>query len=119
MECYDARIAQGVQRLMEVRKNFAYGPRVDYFQSQNCIAFVRMGDHTHDGCAVIVSNADPTEPGGGSMHSVRMNVGANANDTFFLSKMRSSERVVVSPDGWGVFTCPPGQVEVWVKISET
>ncbi|KAF9816657.1 hypothetical protein IEO21_03962 [Rhodonia placenta] len=62
MECYDARIAQGVQRLMEVRKNFAYGPRVDYFQSQNCIAFVRMGDHTHDGCAVIVSNADPTEP---------------------------------------------------------
>jgi len=43
---------------MEARKKFAYGPTTDYFAEKNCIGFVRQGDATHQGCAVILSNKE-------------------------------------------------------------
>ncbi|CCM01404.1 uncharacterized protein FIBRA_03455 [Fibroporia radiculosa] len=111
-ECYNERIARGVRRLMEARKRFAYGERVDYFSARNCIGFVRMGDAAHKGCAVLVSNADPVN---GSKGRIKMNVGARNGGTLYHSIMNSSEHVDVSPDGWGIFTCPPGHVQVWVR----
>lgn len=39
-----------------VRKLYAYGPQVDYFERNNCIGWVRQGDLDHpDGCAVVMS----------------------------------------------------------------
>lgn len=59
-ECYEEQVATGLKLLIEVRKKFAYGLQRDYFQESNCIAWVRDGDHTHDGCAVLISNAHNT-----------------------------------------------------------
>lgn len=42
---------------MRARKKFAYGLQTDYFLHRNCIGFVREGDSTHQGCAVLISNA--------------------------------------------------------------
>lgn len=56
-ECYVERIARGVRRLMEIRRDHAYGPRTDYFAQRNCIGFVREGDAVHSGCVVLLSNA--------------------------------------------------------------
>ena len=79
---------------METRKKHAYGECTDYFHSRNCIGFVRAGDASHGGCAVLVSNAPPGAryvslafsgvavvliascSAKGTVHSVRMNVGA-------------------------------------------
>lgn len=59
-ECFDPRVASGLCVLMEARKKYAYGECTNYFHSWNCIGFVRAGDVSHRGCAVLLSNANPT-----------------------------------------------------------
>ncbi|CAA7267009.1 unnamed protein product [Cyclocybe aegerita] len=57
-ECYNENIARNIALLIEARKNFAYGPTEDYNADRNCIGFVRKGDTTHKGCAVVLSNRE-------------------------------------------------------------
>ncbi|KZT73680.1 glycoside hydrolase family 13 protein [Daedalea quercina L-15889] len=113
-ECYDPHVAGGLQLLIEARKKYAYGDRIDYPHSRNCIGFVRAGDAQHGGCAVLISNADPHQGAQGAAHKVRMNVGMDIGSTSFTSLFGAGS-VDVSAEGWGTFTCPPGQVQVWVK----
>jgi alpha-amylase len=54
-ECYDAPTAQGLRLLLRARKDFAYGLSKDYLEHRSCIGFVRMGDDSHSGCAVLIS----------------------------------------------------------------
>lgn len=46
---------------MHARKKFAYGPQTDYFLDKNYIGFVREGDSKHQGCAVLISNANDVD----------------------------------------------------------
>ena len=57
-ECYDETVAAGVKLIVSARKDFAYGPQRDYFADRNYIGWTREGDETHEGCAVVISNAD-------------------------------------------------------------
>ena len=57
-ECFNESISKDLILLIEARKLFAYGQTEDYFADKNCIGFVRMGDGTHSGCAVLMSNRD-------------------------------------------------------------
>ncbi|TFK94098.1 glycoside hydrolase family 13 protein [Polyporus arcularius HHB13444] len=116
-ECYDPQVSDGLKRLMEARKNFAYGDRSDYFHDANCIGFVRKGNSARPGCAVLISNAEsPKEDT--AQHTIRMNVGsANAHTTYVAYLGSSPSSVVVQADahGWASFTCPPGGLQVWVR----
>lgn len=56
-ECYKESTAQGLKSLMYARKEFAYGPSQDYFESPSCIGFVRKGDASHGGCVVLISKS--------------------------------------------------------------
>ncbi len=48
--------------LVLARKLYAYGPEESYFNSRNCIGWVRRGTWDRlDGCAVVLSNAGPGE----------------------------------------------------------
>ncbi|KAH9944815.1 alpha amylase [Amylocystis lapponica] len=115
-ECYDAYVARGLERLLAVRKTHAYGVRVDYPVDAHCVGFVRMGDGAHPGCAVVISNAqnhgaDSKE----GVHRVRMNVGVHNGNAAYCALMEPAARIDVGPDGWGVFTCAPGHIQVWVR----
>lgn len=57
-EGYNANTARNIYLLIEARKKFAYGSTKDYFLDKNCIGFVRKGDASHLGCAVILSNRE-------------------------------------------------------------
>ncbi|KAJ3999441.1 glycoside hydrolase family 13 protein [Lentinula boryana] len=57
-ECYNENIAQNLKLLIKARKLYAYGGTEDYPSSKNCVGFVRLGDSTHSGCAVILSNRE-------------------------------------------------------------
>lgn len=114
-DCYDRDVAEGLKRLVEARKRFAYGETVDYFHDRNCIGFVRMGDALHPGCAVILSNAPRRSGQSGAVHRMRMNVGADKGGSSFSSLMNPSRKVQILSDGWGTFTCSPGHVEAWIK----
>lgn len=57
-ECFNENIARNLELLVKARKLYAYGGTQDYPSTKNCIGFVRMGDSTHSGCAVILSNRE-------------------------------------------------------------
>jgi len=77
---------------------------------------VREGDQTHEGCAVVISNADADDVDGKtSEHSVRMNVGSGNAGKAYRPFSGGDEKVDIGKDGWGVFTCKRGSLRVWVR----
>ncbi|KAJ6494839.1 glycoside hydrolase family 13 protein [Mycena vitilis] len=114
-ECYDADTSQNLTLLINARKRFAYGLCRDYFQDPNCIGFVRMGDLVHPGCAVMLSNTEPEATNAVFIHTIRMFVGREHAGAVFRSYMSQDGRVDIDADGWGVFSCSPNAVEVWVR----
>ena len=47
-----------LEDLIRARNLFAYGETRDYWDYQNCVGWVRIGDESHDGCAVVLCNGD-------------------------------------------------------------
>ncbi|EPQ54105.1 glycoside hydrolase family 13 protein [Gloeophyllum trabeum ATCC 11539] len=111
-ECYNKHIALKLAFLMRARKVYAYGSCIDYFKSRNCIGFVRTGDKQHDGCAVVLSNAQLGTHD--AIPGVRMNVGVHNAGLTFVSYLVDGKLVPIDAEGWGLFPCPK-DVEVWVK----
>ncbi|MBR3697030.1 MAG: alpha-amylase [Clostridia bacterium] len=99
-----------LDNLLKVRKNFAYGMQVDYFNDNNIIGFVRQGDdeHNNSGLAVVMTDKD-----GGS---IEMNVGKRlANSVFYDCTENIEKTVYVDNEGNGVFYCKDGSCSVWIK----
>jgi len=109
-ECYDEAVALSLRLLIDVRKRFAYGPKEDYFQDRHCIGFVRKGDSGHRGCAVVLSNQSPVERD--DTHMITMNVGTESKA--YRSFLEPHGVVEITAEGWGLFSCLPNQVQVWV-----
>ncbi|KAF5391545.1 hypothetical protein D9757_002344 [Collybiopsis confluens] len=109
-ECYNEHIARNLKSLIKARKLFAYGATQDYPLGKNCVGFVRMGDSTHPGCAVILSNREDDY-----LHTIRMSVGKAHAGSTFQSYLTTDGRVEIDSDGWGEFTCFAGSAQVWVK----
>lgn len=102
-----------LDKLLKVRKYFAYGEQEDYFYDCNKIGFVRKGDFEHpdSGVAVVM-----TDKFGGN---IRMNVGKKfANTVFYDYLGLCDNKVYIDEDGFGEFSCIDGSVSVWIKESE-
>ncbi|KAG5734948.1 Glucan 1,4-alpha-maltohexaosidase [Termitomyces sp. T112] len=112
-ECYDDIIGAGLKLLIEARKKFAYGQIREYLAARNCIGFVRPGDETHPGCAVVISNLNRSES---FVHTLRMNVGIRYAGAIFRSFMQHGGRVEIDQTGWGIFSCFANHVQVWVPL---
>ncbi len=96
--------------ILKVRKYFAYGDQIDYFNDRNVIGFTRTGDadHANSGVAVVMSD----ERGG----CIQMNVGKKlANTVFYDCTGNLSETVYVDNEGNGIFYCKDGSVSIWIK----
>lgn len=103
-------MGKALEKLIELRNEFAYGKQIDYFDHNNIIAWVRMGDgeHQNSGLVAIMSNGS----GGGKM----INVGKQmANSIFYDYTGNREETVYVDQDGNGIFYCNGGSVSVWVR----
>ena len=99
-----------LEDLLKLRKYFAYGEEIDYFDNFNIIAWVRTGDeeHTNSGLVAIMSDG----PGGGKL----INVGEKmANSVFYDYTGNIKETVYVDTEGNGIFYCNGGSVSVWVR----
>ena len=99
-----------LDKLLKLRKYYAYGEQYDYFNDRCVIGFTRLGDYEHpnSGLAVVM-----TDGRGGS---VQMNVGKKlANTVFYDCTGNLSETVYVDNDGNGIFYCKDGSVSVWIK----
>ena len=99
-----------LDKLLKVRKYFAYGEQEDYFVSNDLIGFTRLGDYEHpdSGLAVVITDKD-----GGS---ILMNMGKALSNTVFYDCLGNvEEKVYVDSEGNGKFSCAPGSVSVWIK----
>jgi alpha-amylase len=95
-------------RLLEARKQFAYGPQIDYFDHPNCIAFVRTGNERSPGCVVIISNSEEGYK--------EINLGKQYSQAVFYDFLEHrTEKIILNHDGKGIFKVNAGSVSVWVR----
>ncbi|TQV74040.1 alpha-amylase [Aliikangiella marina] len=96
-----------IDQLLAARKNYAYGPQIDYLDHWDVIGWTRLGDATHpQAMAVIMSD--------GSGGSKWMNVD-RANKTFIDITGNRSDTVTSNQDGWANFPVNGGSYSVWVE----
>ncbi len=95
-----------IDKMLHVRRTFAYGDEHDYFDNPNCIGWVRTGNEDHPGgAAVVLSNSEAG--------SIPMQT--SAPETAFVDITgHIAEPVITDPEGWGVFSCPAASVSIWV-----
>ena len=100
-----------IDKLLYVRRHFAYGKQYDYFDDPNLIGWTRLGDTEHQSAiAVVLSNG-----WGGTKW---LEVG-KPNSTFYDITEHISETVTTNEHGWGEFSCKGGSVSVWVNKQST
>ncbi|MEP7252385.1 MAG: alpha-amylase [Ginsengibacter sp.] len=97
-----------IEKLLQARKDNAYGMQRDYFDHPNCIGWTREGDGDHHGCAVMISNGDE---GFKSMEIGKEYAGKTFKD---LLENHQAD-VVIDENGWAQFYAPAGGVSVWIE----
>ncbi|RFS14206.1 alpha-amylase [Emticicia sp. C21] len=96
-----------LEKLLSARKEYAWGEQYDYFDSPNCIGWVRTGDDKHKGCAVLLSN--------GKKNKKAMQVGAQYAGKYFIDELGKDTREVrINKNGIGNFHVSAGSVSIWV-----
>ncbi len=106
----DIKAVNGINKLMLLRKNKAYGEQYDYFDNNNFIGWTRRGtkEHKNSGLAVVISNAGYGEK--------RMYIGEEfANKVFIDCIGNCKEEVIVDNDGCANFKVMEKSVSVWIK----
>jgi alpha-amylase len=95
--------------LILARKLYAYGDQEDYWDSANCIGFVRRGTWDKPaGLACVMSNAGPGQ--------IRMSVGEIHKGQKWTDVLGWEEcEVEIDEEGYGLFKCPGTSVAIWVR----
>ena len=100
-----------IDRLLYVRRHFAYGEEYDYFDDANLIGWTRLGDPQHpQAIAIVLSNG-----WGGSKW---MEVG-KPHTTFKDITEHISDPVTTNEYGWGDFSCRGGSISVWLSDNQS
>ena len=98
-----------LEKMIRLRKSYAYGEQRDYFEDPHVIGWSRLGDkkHKNSGMAVVMSNA-----GDGCRH---MYVGESfAGEKFYDVTGGCTDPVTIGDDGFCDFYVRGGHVSVWV-----
>lgn len=103
----DLQPVPGLDKLLWLRKNRAYGEQRDYFDHPNCIGWIRESADIQQGCAVIMSNGDA---GFKTMLMGKKYAGKRFKD--FLQNVE--EEITIDEEGLAEFHCAAGSVSVWV-----
>lgn len=98
-----------IANLVLARKLYAYGEQNDYFNSANCVGFVRRGtSDLPNGLACVMSNTGPGQ--------IRMAVGDMHAGEIWTDVLGNEEKEVeIKSDGYGMFPCASASVSVWVN----
>lgn len=95
-----------LDRLLQARRDYAYGIQHDYFDHPNTVGWTRLGNDAHpESMAVIMGNGDAG--------TKWMDVGM-PNTTYIDLTQTITTLVMTNADGWGEFCCNAGSVSVWV-----
>lgn len=98
-----------IEELTKARRDFALGEQRDYFESPNCIGWIREGveEKTGSGCAVLVCNGDAS--------TLRMEAGKKFARRVFTDYLGNNDaKVTIDEEGWADFPVSPGSVSVYI-----
>ncbi|MGN1298904.1 MAG: alpha-amylase [Candidatus Scatovivens sp.] len=99
-----------LDKLLLLRKNYAYGEQIDYFYDNDKIGFLRKGDTTHEDSGLVVVMSDKL---GGE---IIIDMGEKFKNTEFFDYLGNVEETIKTDEnGKGAFICKNGSVSVWVK----
>lgn len=97
-----------IDRLLDIRRNYAYGEQVDYFDDPHIVGFLRRGDKEHGGLVYLISNKDNG--------SKTMQVGVeHAGETWHELTGSIQDTVLIDKNGEGTFTVNGRNLAVWAK----
>lgn len=96
-----------LEKLIEARQRFANGAQHDYFDTPQCVAFVRDGTEEAPGCVVVMTNGDVA-----SKH-VQLTEGL-AGRRFYDFLGNHADVVTAGDDASAEFPVSAGSVSVWV-----
>jgi alpha-amylase len=100
---------KGLKEMMMARAADAYGDQADYFDHEDIVGWIRMGDAEHPGSGMAVLMSDG--PGG----EKQMYAGTDhAGETYIDLLGNCSDKIVIGNDGNAVFRCNGGSVSVWM-----
>lgn len=104
-----AGMGERLEKLIMLRKDYAYGEQEDYFEAPDKIGFIRQGDERHPAKLVtVISNAE-----GGNL---RMFIGEDWKGRIFYDYLGNYEGdIAVGEDGFADFPVPSGSVSAWVS----
>ena len=95
-----------LEKLLLLRKNYAYGTQRDYFDHFNCIGWTREGINENTGCAVLMSNR--------SEGFKTMKIGKQHTGKIFIDYLQNhNTEITINEEGLGTFYCGPRSVSVW------
>lgn len=99
-----------LDRLLKLRKKYAYGPQHDYLDDPNVIGWTREGDEAHkgSGCAIILSD--------GTGGTKRMYIGKRFAGMHFVDEMKNAKyNIKIDEEGFGDFYVNRAAVAVWIQ----
>ncbi|MCR5607797.1 MAG: alpha-amylase [Lachnospiraceae bacterium] len=102
-----------IDKILEARKDYAYGTQHDYLNDENIIGWTREGDsvHKNSGLAALI-----TDGAGGSKE---MYVGkSHAGETWYDITGNKSEIITIDGNGNGKFLVNGGSHSIWVPEKE-
>ncbi|MDD5571708.1 MAG: alpha-amylase [Bacteroidales bacterium] len=100
---------KNIEKLITVRKLYAYGKQRDYLDNKNTIGWIREGDDAHagSGVAVLMTN--------GTSSSKWMEIGKKYAGRQLYDFLGNCEgTVTVNKDGWSEFRVNGNSVSAWV-----
>ncbi|HEY4221380.1 MAG TPA: alpha-amylase [Myxococcota bacterium] len=96
-----------IDKFLAARRDYAWGPQVDYFDDFNRVGWTRLGDFRHDRAMAVLMSDGPE--GSKWMHVARPN-------TKFVDVTEHVQTPVTTNEhGWAEFRCNGGSVSVWVQ----
>lgn len=102
-----------LDKLLQARKNCAYGEQRDYFNHSNTIGWVRLGDQDHpfSGLACVMSNGDDGYQ--------RMGFGPERAGSQWTDITGAiADPVVLDENGEADFYCKGGSLSVYLQVQE-
>ena len=99
-----------LDKLLDLRKKYAYGEQIDYFNNESIIGFVRKGDEEHENSGLV---AVMTNSVGGN---IQINFGIEFAGCEFYDYLGNIESTVtLDENGNGEFSCQDGSISIWIK----
>ena len=98
-----------IDQLLHVRKHYAYGGEIDYFDDPNLVGIYRTGreNELNTGCVAILSNNEDGEK--------LIEVGQNRTGQVWKEVTGSGfDNVVVDDSGFVAFKVKAGKISVWI-----